>query len=115
MKSVNVDLTPIAPRRQTIPTAPMEEEHSISSNDSAERERKHIQNEKLKNEWIVCGNKTDSHLIKYASQMVIGASVLAFCFIQISKEAENKEIYFSLISGILGSFLNSPSPRKNMS
>lgn len=60
-------------------------------------------------EWSGCCSKTDSHFIKYMAQLFISLTVLFFCIsIIIIRNGERCDIYFSLMSGIVG--LYSPSP-----
>ena len=74
-------------------------------------ERRHIENEKLKDEWTVCCSNTNKHFLKYIVQVLFGVAVMLFAFIQVIRDVDQKEIYFSLISGIIGGFL--PSPHMN--
>ena len=76
-----------------------------------ENEKIRIENEKLKDEWGAdggCCSRTDKHFIKYISQVSFSACVVIFSMVQIARGADNREIYFSLISGIIGNF--SPTP-----
>lgn len=77
--------------------------------DSPSKERRRIENQKLKNEWNVCCSKSSKECIKYGSQMVVAVIVLAFSMIQIATTADEKEIYFSLISFILGVLFPHPT------
>ena len=73
-------------------------------------ERKHIENEKLREEWSGCCSKSDKHFVKFLTQLGFGASLVVFAMIQTARDdVENKEIYFSLISGIVGTFLPYPT------
>ena len=66
-------------------------------------EKREIQNQKLKNEWKMCGSGTNRHLLKYIVQMSISLLVLVFSLTRLSYEnEEDKEIYISLVSFILG-------------
>lgn len=76
--------------------------HSPSS------ERLRIENEKYKDEWQGCCSKTNKHFLKYLTQIIMGSAVMIFSMAQISRGAENPEIYFSLLSGTLGLFLPHP-------
>ena len=63
--------------------------------------------------WLIsdcCRNKNNltKSCIKYVIQVLILTIVLLFSLIQISITNNNKEIYFSLISTIIGIFLPSP-------
>ena len=63
--------------------------------------------------WLIsdcCRNKNNltKACIKYVIQVLILTIVLVFSLIQISISDNNNEIYFSLISTIIGIFLPSP-------
>jgi len=76
-------------------------------------ERRRIQNEKLKDEWSGCCSHSNKEFVKYITQIGFGAAVMIFSMIQISRPGvENKEIYFSLLSGTMGLFLPHPSMSK---
>ena len=75
-------------------------------------EFKHIQNEKLRQEWSGCCSKTNKEFIKYITQIGFGASVMIFSMAQIARGVESQEIYFSLLSGTMGLFLPHPSMSK---
>jgi hypothetical protein len=61
-------------------------------------------------EWkSCCGVHSDSHFVKYLAQLAICFTVLIFCVVMvIINNGKNSEVYFSLISGIVG--LYSPTP-----
>jgi hypothetical protein len=71
-------------------------------------ERGHIENEKLKEQWVGCCSKTNKHFLKYIVQITMGAIVMVFSMAQVFLGAENPEIYFSLLSGTLGMFMPNP-------
>lgn len=61
-------------------------------------------------EWEGCCSKSDSHFVKYISQLCISLMVLVMCFTMIVlNNGKSCEVYFSLISGIVG--LYSPQPQ----
>jgi len=61
-------------------------------------------------EWGGCCSKSDSHFVKYMAQLGISFTVLALCITMIIiNRGERCEVYFSLISGIVG--LYSPQPQ----
>ena len=77
-------------------------------------ERKKIENEKLRDEWSGCCSRSNKEFVKYITQIGFGASVMIFSMIQISRsDVENKEIYFSLLSGTLGLFLPNPQMKND--
>lgn len=83
------------------------EEQKIKS-PSPNRQRAKIENEKYRDEWQGCCSRTNKHFLKYITQIIMGSSVMIFSMVQISRGAENPEIYFSLLSGTLGLFLPHP-------
>lgn len=62
-------------------------------------------------EWTICCSHTNKHALKYLIQVTMGSCVMIFCMIMIvlDEEAEDKSIYYSLLSGTLGYFLPHPS------
>lgn len=75
----------------------------ISDVPSPTVERRRIENEKLREEWHMCGSGTSRHLVKYIVQMTFALMVLVFSIIKLNDDnADNKEIYYSLLSFILG-------------
>ena len=61
-------------------------------------------------EWEGCCSKSDSHFVKYMAQLFISLTVLFFCIAMIIiKDGDKCDIYFSLISGIIGIY--SPQPQ----
>ena len=79
--------------------------------DSPSQEKKRIENQHLKDEWVGCCSKTDKHYLKYLVQIAMGSSVMVFAMIMIALNDEHHEIYFSLLSGTLGLFLPHPQVR----
>jgi hypothetical protein len=79
--------------------------------ESPSHEKKRIQNEQLRDEWRGCCSRTNKHYLKYLVQIAMGSFVILFSMIQIILDAPHKEIYFSMISGTLGSFLPHPQVR----
>jgi hypothetical protein len=66
--------------------------------------------EPVNEEWEGCCSKSDSHFVKYVSQLCISLMVLIMCFTMIViNNGKTCEVYFSLISGIVG--LYSPQPQ----
>jgi hypothetical protein len=60
--------------------------------------------------WSGCCSNTNKHFIKYITQIGFGASVCIFSMIQIARVGvENKEIYFTMLSGTMGLFMPHPS------
>lgn len=61
-------------------------------------------------EWQGCCSKSDSQFVKYMAQLFISLTVLFFCIAMIIiKDGDKCDIYFSLISGIIGIY--SPQPQ----
>ena len=76
---------------------------------SPSTERKHIENDHLRDEWSGCCSRSNKDFVKYVTQVSMGSAVIIFSMIQVARgDAENKEIYFSLLSGTLGLFLPHP-------
>ena len=64
-------------------------------------------------QWSGCCSKTDSHFLKYLVQVIISLIILIFSIVMIViKNGENCEVYFSIVSAILGIFSPSPSMTK---
>lgn len=69
--------------------------------------------EPINEEWAACCSKSDSQFVKYMAQLFISLTVLFFCIaIIIIKKSENCEVYFSLISGIVGIYSPQPQIKK---
>lgn len=67
-------------------------------------------------QWSGCCSKTDSHFLKYLVQVIISLIILIFSIIMIViRNGGNCEVYFSIISAILGIFSPSPSMTKKNS
>ena len=65
---------------------------------------------KRQNVWRSCCFVVNKGMFKYATQCIICAMVLTFSMVQLFMGAEeDKSVYFSLISGILGLFSPGPS------
>jgi hypothetical protein len=61
-------------------------------------------------QWSGCCSKSDKHFVKFVTQVGFGASLAIFAMVQIARsDVESKEIYFSLLSGIVGTFLPHPT------
>ena len=59
-------------------------------------------------EWQ-CFSIRNQHEVKYFMQCAFGLIVIIFCMYQIANSNDDKNVYFSLLSGTLGLFLPSPS------
>lgn len=85
---------------------------------SPEEERKHIENDILKNTWRspCCGQEAacSKSLLVFALQAGIVAVILIFCMAQLvyASDPENKAVYFSLISSLVTLYLPSPLGEK---
>ena len=63
----------------------------------------------LKNEYrSCCGSSIDKELMNYLGTLGICSVVLVFSFIAVSQKNEDKEVYFTFISMIIGLFMNNP-------
>jgi len=59
--------------------------------------------------WTGCCSKSNKEFVIFITQSCFGASLVIFSMIQIARnDVENKEIYFSLLSMIIGTFLPNP-------
>ena len=61
-------------------------------------------------QWSGCCSKSDKRFVKFITQVGFGGSLVIFAMVQIARsDVENKSIYFSLLSGIIGTFLPQPT------
>jgi hypothetical protein len=60
-------------------------------------------------EWTICCSKSNKECIKYGTQITIASFVLIFSASQLALGSDDKEIYFSLISFVLGLIFPHPS------
>lgn len=66
-----------------------------------------------KQQWSMCCSKSSSTFVKYIVQVIIALIILIFSIIKLSINSnEDKAIYISLISTILGLFIPAPSSAK---
>ena len=64
-------------------------------------------------QWSGCCSKTNSHFLKYIVQVIISIIILLFSIVMIViKDGIGCEVYFSIISAILGIYSPSPSMNK---
>ena len=82
--------------------------------ESPSTQKRRIENEKFKNEWAICCSKTNKEFLKYLVQIIMGGSVLCFSMIQILRGAKHSEIYFRLLSGVIGSFMPHPQIKNDL-
>jgi hypothetical protein len=69
-----------------------------------------IQEEDQDKEWKLCCSKSNKSFIKYITQVCFGASIMIFSMAQIARsDVDNKEIYYSMLSGTVGLFLPHPT------
>ena len=70
-----------------------------------------------RDQWSLCGSQSSGALIRYVGQLGTCLLVLAFCFVQLIREPEeSREVYLSIITGIIGYLLPNPSlPHDNNS
>jgi hypothetical protein len=70
------------------------------------------QNE-LDEQWSGCCSKTNSTFLKYIVQVIISVIILLFSIVMIViKDGIGCEVYFSIISAIMGIYSPSPSLNK---
>ena len=69
----------------------------------------------MNEQWKSCCSErsTDSHLLKYITQLTVSFIILGFSVAQIARDVPNKEVYFSMISCIIGIYVPSPSHKKD--
>lgn len=83
------------------------------------REEREVKLEKERNAWEsqCCGHdkKCSKQLLQFIMQAFISIAVLLFCMAQLAfdRDAENKAVYFSLLSGLVTLYINPPSPKNN--
>jgi hypothetical protein len=64
-------------------------------------------------EWKFCCSNSNSQFVKYMAQLFISLTVLFFCIAMIIiKDGDKCDIYFSLISGIIGIYSPQPQIKK---
>ena len=64
-------------------------------------------------QWSGCCSKTNSHFLKYIVQVIISIIILLFSIVMIViKDGIGCEVYFSIISAIMGIYSPSPSMNK---
>jgi hypothetical protein len=64
-------------------------------------------------EWTGCCSKTNSTFLRYIVQVIISIIILVFSIIMIViKDGNGCEVYFSIISAIMGIYSPSPSMNK---
>lgn len=64
-------------------------------------------------QWSGCCSKTNSHFLKYIIQVIISIIILLFSIVMIViKDGIGCEVYFSIISAIMGIYSPSPSMNK---
>ena len=64
-------------------------------------------------EWTGCCSKTNSTFLKYIVQVIISIIILLFSIVMIvTKDGIGCEVYFSIISAIMGIYSPSPSLNK---
>lgn len=86
--------------------------NSPLSNSSLRRvkiERAQIQNEHLRNDWVLCCSRTSPELIKYIVTVSVSMIVLIFSIVMIALETDDSNIYFNLLTFILGVYVKSPT------
>lgn len=98
---------------------PMAEPTGVENKEDDEENEDHVvvdqqvsESSEDEKEWVVCCSHSSVHFIKYMFQVSTLSSVMIFSMYQISRnDVENKEIYFSLLGSILGTYLPSPELR----
>jgi hypothetical protein len=65
------------------------------------------------NKWQLCCSSVYKAEIVFLTQILFLFIILIFSIVQIVMKAENLEIYFSLISSIIGILIPQPKMNKN--
>ncbi len=85
------------------PQSPIQEKRM-----NLELRKEELEIEKENEKWATCCSRTNKHFLKYAIQVTVGFMIMLFSMIQIIRDVDGQEIYFSLLSGTAGSFLPAP-------
>ena len=72
-------------------------------------ENRRLDINKKKERWKLCGCDVNRHFLKYLIQILFIFYVITFSIIQIIRDVDQPEIYFSLISSMIGWVLPSPT------
>lgn len=59
-----------------------------------------------------CCCEMDGPVINYSGKLMIGLSVLFFCFVQIHRSSEDFAAYMTLMSAVLGVFISTPKMKR---
>jgi hypothetical protein len=65
-----------------------------------------------KNKWQLCCSSVYKSEIVFLTQIIFLFTILVFSIVQIALKATNLEIYFSLISSIIGILIPQPKMEK---
>lgn len=60
-------------------------------------------------EWHTCCSKTERGFVKFIVQVTVAILVIVFSMYMIANSTDNREIYFSMLSGTAGVFLPTPT------
>ena len=71
-----------------------------------------VDNEDDNREWKICCSNSSKPFVKYLSQVGFGAAVVIFSMIQISRNVDDKAIYFGIMSATVGIFMPHPTMSK---
>lgn len=95
-----------------------EERVQLKISDLSPRTRVKLQQAEFEREnlWhsCICG-ETDKRILAYATQVGFGLMISGFCIYKLSSDiaCSEEHVYVSLLSGIIGVFLPSPSLGKH--
>ena len=88
----------------------MENKKIMIEPETPQTERRHIENEKLKDEQSACCSRSKKDFVRWMSQLGFGASVRIDSMVQISRaDVDKREMHFSMLSGTMGLFLPHPT------
>jgi hypothetical protein len=100
---------------QVVPSTIMAQVHQGAMIDIEIQDRK-ADIEIKRDKWSLCGSQSSGVLIRYVGQLGTCLLVLSFCFVQLIREPEeSREVYLSIITGIIGYLMPNPSLPHNPS
>lgn len=59
--------------------------------------------------WHTCCSKTERGFVKFIVQVTVAVLIIVFSMYMIANGTDNREIYFSMLSGTAGVFLPTPT------
>lgn len=65
-------------------------------------ERKHIENEELKDTWQSCCLRVNKNMLQYLTQTAVLTGVVAFSCVMLAYSSEPRDLWVSLLSTSIG-------------